>query len=102
MNAVKNIVMKLEEKFGKMSSKSYGTEYYFLGMKLSFVNKKVRFDMIEYLHEAAKDFGEELTGLVTPARNNLKSVDPKSPLVNENKRFFFHSAVMLIMCVSQR
>ena len=45
--------------------------------------------MIEYLHEAAKDFGEELTGLVTPARNNLKSVDPKSPLVNENKRFFF-------------
>ena len=55
-------------------------------MKLSFINNQVRVDMMEHLRKLAKDFGEELTDAVTPARNNLKSIDPKSPLVDEKKK----------------
>ena len=39
VNVAKNIVWKLEEKFGKMSFKSCGSDCNFLGMKLSFIKK---------------------------------------------------------------
>ena len=55
-----------------MSSKSYGPEYDFPGMKLSFINKKVKVDMREHSNKAMNDFGEEINDTATPARNHLK------------------------------
>ena len=99
---VKNIAWKIEEKFSNISSKSCGPDCDFLGMKLSFVNNQVRVCVRECLRKAAIDFGEELTGEVTPVRNNLKSFDPKSPPADENKRKPSHIIVVLTMCISQR
>ena len=61
----KNIAWKIEEKFGKILSKSYGPDCNFLGMKLSFINKQVRVDTMEHLRKSVIDFGEELTGAAT-------------------------------------
>ena len=69
---------------------------------MSFVNKQVRVDVRECLRKSGIDFDEEFSGEVTQARNNFNIIDPKSPTVDENKRKQFHSALMLIMRISQR
>ena len=61
------MVEKLEDKLGTISSKRYSPDHDFIGMKLSFINKKVKVDMREFSHKAANVFGREITGAVTPA-----------------------------------
>ena len=58
--------------------------------------------MREFLRKDTIDFDKELTGTVTPSRNYLQSVDPNSPPADENRIKKFYSAVILIICVSQR
>ena len=80
-----------------------GKYHDFLGMKLEFLrDKRVKVDIKEYLLKAVDEFGEELTPVTTPAKNNLINVDPNSPKVEEEKRARFHSIVMLLMYVALR
>ena len=57
--------------------------------------------MREHQCKATIDFGEEHSGTVTPARNNLETIDPKSRPADEKKRNHFYRMSMLIMHVSQ-
>ena len=104
LSLVKSIVAALESKFGTISSVSHGPMYDFLGIKLSLTDdSKACVDMRDYLHKAVDLFNEKyLKPVATPARSNLRTIDKKSPTLNDDDRKRFHSIVMLLMCASHR
>ena len=103
INVVKDIISKLEKKFGKMTV-NFGPDYDFIGIKMRFLDDKtLEVDMRDYLRDAIEDFGEDnLKPAKTPAKLNLFEVDESSPLVNEEVRSKFHRIVMKLMYVSYR
>ena len=84
-----------------MSSKCFSPERNLPGAQLKFNDKKVNIEMREWLSKAVNDFGEiGLTEVATPAKINLKIIDPRSPMTDEERRKKFHSTAMLIVCVA--
>ena len=76
-------------------------DYEFIGMKLKFMNRKIRVDMREYFRKAVEMFDEpNLTPVTSPSKKFLLNIDPDSPKAKETTRNFFHSIVMLLMHVS--
>ena len=96
-------IKALEKHFGKMKV-SRGKEHVFLGMKIKFnEDKTVSIDMSEYCKEAIKDFPGHLRGSSSsPSKEQLFTVDEKSPRLSEEKADIFHSIVMKLACVSKR
>lgn len=101
---VKDIIAKLESKFGKMEV-SFGDEHTFLGMKIKYNRKKrtVTIDMKEYLLEAIEESGMDITrNAMTPAKPNLYIINEESELLNEDKKERFHSVVAKLCYIAER
>ncbi|GFH55456.1 hypothetical protein CTEN210_11932 [Chaetoceros tenuissimus] len=104
LTVVKDIIAKLESKFGKMEV-SFGDEHTFLGMKIKYNRKRrtVTVDMKEYLLEAIEESGMDITrNAMTPAKPNLYIINEKSEPLNEDKKERFHSVVAKLCYIAER
>ena len=100
---VKDLVRKLESKYGKMSM-TMGTKHKYVGMNLEFHNDgTLTIDMREYVEEALKDFPEAIKrSSSTPATSNLFQVDEKSKRLPEDKRVILHRITARLLFVTKR
>ncbi|GFH50261.1 hypothetical protein CTEN210_06737 [Chaetoceros tenuissimus] len=101
---VKDIISKLESKFGKMEV-THGDEHTFLGMKIKYNRKRgtVTINMKEYVLEAIEESGMDITrNANTPAKPNLYIIDENSELLNEDKKERFHSVVAKLCYIAER
>lgn len=104
LTVVKDIISKIEDKFGKMEV-TYGDEHTFLGMKLKYNRKRktVTVDMKEYALEAIEESGMDITrNANTPAKANLYIIDENAELLNEDKKERFHSVVAKLCYIAER
>jgi hypothetical protein len=99
---VTEIIEKIEQRFGKMSV-TRGKIHTFLGMDISFENKKVKIDMKAYCEQAIDDYHRDVFGsAATPARRDIFEVEEDAPLLSEEDRENFHSVTALLLYVSLR
>ena len=100
---VKDIISRLEVKYGKMSLK-IGKIHTYVGMNIEYNdNGTVSIEMKDYLLEAIKDFPEELENNArTPAANNLFTVNAKTPKIPEEKRVILHRVTARLLFVGKR
>jgi hypothetical protein len=98
---VDKVIGKLEEKFGPMS-KTRGKDHDFLGMSLTFRNKRIGVCMKKHILKACEEFLEDITrNAMTPASNYLFKIRDVKKLSSE-KAENFHSVVALLLFVSKR
>jgi hypothetical protein len=86
-DVVSKVILKIEERFGKMSV-TRGKEHEFLGMKINFnEDRTVRIsNMSSYVEEAIKQFPETiLKRASTPANKNLFIIDEDSAVLQQSK-----------------
>ena len=99
---VDDVILLMESEFGKMDVKK-GDIHNFLGIGIEYLRDgRAKMEMTTNLKKAVEIFGEELTPVTTPAKNDLMGRDEKSPKVSEERRNIFHSVVMLILYVALR
>ena len=97
----------LEKEFGKMSIKK-GKKHVYLGMKIEFIEDKVKILMDDYIQECIDDFGEKIhCSAKTPATRDLMEVVSEEEEVNEkyldqDKVAKFHSIVAKLLYISKR
>ena len=99
-----DLIQQIEKHTGKMTV-TRGKEHVFLGMNIMFNDEDgtATIGMKEHVQEALDDFPEVLKRKVsTPAKSDLFTVDPKSPLLDETKNKLFHSLTMKLIYVCQR
>jgi len=100
---VTEIILKIEEKFGKMTV-TRGKEHVFLGMNIRYTKEGTAVvQMRDYLVEALEESEMEITRATsTPAKKNLFDVDEKSPVLGKREAEIFHSVVAKLLYVSIR
>jgi hypothetical protein len=98
-----NIILETKKKFDKMTVRR-GKEHVFLGMQITFLpNGTVRINMEDYIQEAIRDCGEDVTkGATTPATKNVFDIKPGIPLLQKSKSELFHSIVAKLLYVAKR
>jgi hypothetical protein len=102
-NVVTDVIKKIEEKFGKMTV-TRGKEHTFLGMNLTLQEDgTVKIDMKDYVEEAIKDFGEDVSKHVaTPAKKDLFEIDERSPRLDTKSADHFHRIVAKLLYIAKR
>jgi hypothetical protein len=100
---VTEVIEKIQERFGKMSV-TWGKEHVFLGMNMDFhENGTASIKMKEYIKEAIRDSGEEITKTATsPARKNLFDIDKGSGALTDADSETFHSVLAKLLYVFKR
>lgn len=99
---VRDIVKKIEEKFGDIKA-NYGTKQDFLGIKINYRDDgRVEMDIRSYLQKTKDLFNEDLSGAASAARNSLFDVDSNSPKFPETKRKLFHQIFQLMLYIGLR
>jgi hypothetical protein len=103
VTVVTAIIKKIEAHFGKMTV-TRGKHHVFLGMDITFNDDAtVTINMESYVKEAITDSGMSVSRkAVTPAKNNLFSVDPLSVRLGTKRSDLFHSVVAKLLYVSKR
>ena len=88
---VDQIILAIEDKFGKMTVKR-GKDHVFVGMDIVFTNDhKVKITMKSYLQEAITAFGEDVSmGAATPAKRDLFETSQELPRLEPSKAEIFH------------
>jgi hypothetical protein len=98
---VHNVIEKFEGKFGKMSQ-TRGDEHDFLGMNMTFTDKKVKVSMKKHILKAIETFSEDITrDAASPATSHLFKTREVA-LLDEEKAENFHSVVASLLFVSRR
>jgi hypothetical protein len=98
---VDNVIEKIEGKFGKMSQ-TRGDEHDFLGMNITFKDKKVKVSMKKHILKAIETFSEDITrDAASPATSYLFKTREVA-LLDEEKAENFHSVVASLLFVSRR
>ena len=84
INVVKDVILELKEKIGKMTV-NFRPNYDFLRIKLRFLeNRTLEVDIRKYLEDAVKDFSKDRLKLAkTPAKLDLFNVNNKLRRVEE-------------------
>jgi hypothetical protein len=100
---VTEVIERIEKRFGKMTV-TRGKKNVFLGMDIDFhENGTASTKMKEYIKEAIKDFGEDITKAATSlARKNLFEIDHDSGELGSSDREIFHSVVAKLLYISKR
>jgi Reverse transcriptase (RNA-dependent DNA polymerase) len=100
---VTDIILKIEERFGKMTV-TRGTEHTFLGMFFVFYpDGTVTISMKSYLEEAIAEADTKITKIAaTPSKRDLFESDAKSPPLSKKESENFHSIVAKLLYVSFR
>jgi Reverse transcriptase (RNA-dependent DNA polymerase) len=98
---VSDVILKIEERFGKMTV-TRGKEHTFLGMDFVFnENETVSISMKNYLKEAIGASKLIVTKqAATPARKDLFEIDESIPLLGKPESESFHSVVAKLLYVS--
>jgi hypothetical protein len=98
---VDEIIEKIESKFGKMSQ-TRGEAHDFLGMNITFKDKKVKIGMKKHILKAIDAFSDDITrDASSPASSRLfktREVEQLSEAKAEN----FHSVVAALLFISRR
>jgi hypothetical protein len=100
---VTGVIERIEERFGKIVV-TWGKKHVFLDMGIEFHdNGTASIKMKDYIKEAIRDFGEDITTTATsPARKNLFEIDETSGALTGDDRDTFHSVVAKLLYVSKR
>jgi hypothetical protein len=100
---VTGVIERIEERFGKIVV-TWGKKHVFLDMGIEFHdNGTASIKMKDYIKEAIRDFGEDITTTATsPARKNLFEIDETSGKLTGDDRDTFHSVVAKLLYVSKR
>ena len=98
---IDRIIKEIEKRFGKMSQ-TRNNEHEFLGMNITFKNKKVTIEMKKHIQRAISDFDEDITrNAATPATSYLFNVR-ESLKLSEAKADNFHSVTASLLFISRR
>jgi hypothetical protein len=102
-DVVTAIILKIEERFGKMTV-TRGKEHVFLGMKFVFKeNETVKVSMRSYLKESIAESNLQINKVApTPSRRDLLEVNNSSLLLSKEEAEVFHSVVAKLLYVSLR
>jgi hypothetical protein len=100
---VSDVILKIEERFGKMTV-TRGNKHSFLGMNFTFnKNFTVSISMKEYLKECISESKLNIAKAVSsPAKKDLFDIDDTSPLLPTVESESFHSTVAKLLFVSLR
>ena len=102
-SVVRDILRRIEDKFGKMDS-VIGPAHTYLGMHITFTDAaSVEIWMGDQIVEAIEAFGEDVSlNAVTPAKRDLFEVDHSSPTLSTEKGELFHSVTAKLLYVGIR
>ena len=83
---------------------SRGNKHTFLVMDITFNDDgTVSIDMQDYVTDTIREFPDKMRKRATsPAQADLHEVDPRSKLLNKERREIFHSLTMKLMFICQR
>ncbi|CAJ1965740.1 unnamed protein product [Cylindrotheca closterium] len=102
LEVVKDIIGKIEAKFGKMTNK-FGEEHEFLGMKITYKDGKVEISMKKHIQKAIDMFMDDINREATsPAKAYLFDVREAAKDLNEERADNFHSVTASLLYVSRR
>ncbi|CAJ1937210.1 unnamed protein product, partial [Cylindrotheca closterium] len=102
LEVVKDIIGKIEAKFGKMTNK-FGKEHEFLGMKITYKDGKVEISMKKHIQKAIDMFMDGINREATsPAKAYLFDVREAAKDLNEERADNFHSVTASLLYVSRR
>jgi hypothetical protein len=99
------VIETIEKRFGKMTVTRGKEHSFLLGMDISIhENGTASIKMNEYIKEAIKDFGEDVTqAATTPAKKTLFEIDTESEALPDEKREKFHSIIVAkLLYISKR
>ena len=95
---VNSIIKKIESKFGKMSQ-TRGDKHEFLGMDITYHNKKMSISMKKHIKKAIDSFEEDITQeTATSAMNHLFKVRDV-PKIDKKKAENFHSVTAQLLFI---
>ena len=95
---IDRIILKIEEKFGKMYQ-IRRSEHEFLGMNIKFKNKNVTIKMKKHIQKAISDFDEDITSKVAiTATNHLFNARESIPLC-EKLTDNLHSVTLSLLLI---
>jgi hypothetical protein len=103
-SVVTDVIIKIEERFGKMTV-TRGKQHVFLGMDIRFKDDRtLSIGMKAYTKEAIAEFGEDVTrSATTPAGQGIFEVDAtSSSLTKEKAELYHHKVVAKLLYVSHR
>lgn len=102
-SVVREIIQKIEEKYGEMST-NYGSKHTYVGMEFNYNRDgSVSIGMEDYLKDAIDEFPDPLTrNASTPASPYLFEVSNTTSKLNEEKAKVFHRIVAMLLFVSKR
>jgi hypothetical protein len=100
---INSIIIKIEERYGKMTV-THGDTHTYVGMDIHFKgNREVTIAMIDYLTECIEDFGEDCSAIVaTPAGRHVFESNPDCLKLSEERRKKLHSIVAKLLFVAMR
>ncbi|CAJ1959903.1 unnamed protein product [Cylindrotheca closterium] len=102
LEVVKDIIRKIEAKFGKMTNK-FGEEHEFLGMKITYKDGKVEISMKKHIQKAIDMFMDDINREATlPAKTYLFDVREAAKDLSEERADNFHSVTASLLYVSRR
>ncbi|CAJ1952616.1 unnamed protein product [Cylindrotheca closterium] len=101
LEVVKDIIGKIEAKFGKMTL--FGEEHEFLGMKITYKDGKVEISMKKHIQKAIDMFMDDINREATsPAKAYLFDVREAAKDLNEERADNFHSVTASLLFVLRR
>jgi hypothetical protein len=102
-NVVTKVILKIEERFGKMSV-TRGKKHVFLGMEICFRDDgTASICMKDYVKEAISEFEEPISRVAaTPAKRDLFEIPETGDLLDNDQGARFHSVAAKLLYVSKR
>ena len=93
----------IESKFSGKLTITIGTKHVYLGMGITFTeNRNIEIRMSEYIREALKAFGEEITcSATTPVKRELFEEEEGSPVLGQEKEEKFQHIMAKLLYVSK-